>query len=222
MGAKQRPLLICFIGIDGSGKTTLAKVLANALFERGRKSKYIHNRFVPVLSKPFMVIGKLFFFRRKGKFENYLGYSATAKRVFKNSFIAVIYQYCLLLDYAFQTMMRLSLPLIFRRSVICDRYLYDTVTDISVDLNYSKARLKASLGAFSHLFPKPCLVFLVDIPEEIAYSRKTDIPALEFLKDRRTRYLDIAREYEMTILDGSQDASALKSIINTKLDEVIR
>ena len=220
MGYKKGTL-ICFIGIDGSGKTTQAKALAAALLDSGVKSKYVYNRFVPILARPFMAIGKLLFFRKKGKFENYQGYSVTAKRVFKHSFIAVIYQYCLLLDYAFQTLMRLGLPLVFRCNVICDRYLYDTAADISVDLNYSKEKMKAILGAFSHIFPKPFLVILVDIPEEIAYSRKTDIPALEFLKDRRARYLDIAREYNMTILDGSQDVAVLHSNLMTKLHEVL-
>ena len=112
--------------------------------------------------------------------------------------------------------------MILGQSVVCDRYIYDTVTDMAVDLNHSKERIRAALECFLHFFLKPCLVFLIDVPEETAYKRKVDIPSMDFLKERRTIYLDIAREYEMTILDGSQDEAKLKSMIQTRLDEVRR
>ena len=46
-----KPLLVCFIGIDGAGKTTLAKVLSSELQKNGLKNKYVYGRFVsPILN----------------------------------------------------------------------------------------------------------------------------------------------------------------------------
>ena len=217
----MRKFLFCFVGIDGSGKTTQAKALVNALEERGTKSRYIYNRFTPILSRPFMSIGGLLFFRGRRKFQNYDGYASTRGRVFKNRPLSIAYQFFLLFDYCLQTLARLSLPLIRGQSIICDRYIYDTAIDIAIDLDYSQARLRVTLDKLLRCFPRPDLIFLVDVPEEIAYQRKDDIPTMGFLKERRQLYLDIAKEYEMVILDGSQDTTELQSIIQTKLGEVM-
>lgn len=218
---KKGSIFICFIGIDGSGKTTQAESLVETLAHRGIKSKYIYNRFSPFLVKPFMSIGKVLFFRGKGKFENYEGYSFVRGRVFKNRPLSVAYQYCLLLDYSLQSLMRLSLPKIRGQSIVCDRYIHDTVVDIAVDLNHSRTKLKNTLQRFLLFLPKPDFVFLIDVPEEIAYQRKIDIPSIDFLKERREFYLDIGREYKMVVLDGSQDKAELRAIIQTKLGEVM-
>jgi len=217
----RKSILICFVGIDGSGKTTQAKALVRALAESGIRSRYIYNRFAPVLSRPFMSIGKLLFFRGKGKFENYQGYAATRGKVFKNRPLSIAYQYFLLFDYWLQSMVRIGPSLIRGQGIVCDRYAHDTVIDIAVDLAYSKETLRAMLKRFLGLFPKPDLTFLIDVPEEIAYQRKGDIPAIRFLEERRRLYLDIAREYKMVVLDGCQDEAELKSVIQAKLGEVM-
>ncbi len=55
-------IFVCFIGIDGSGKTTLA----NKVFETYKeisKLKFTYGRFIPILTKVLMYIGKRFFLK---------------------------------------------------------------------------------------------------------------------------------------------------------------
>jgi len=63
------------------------------------------------------------------------------------------------------------------------------------------------------------MVFFVDVPEEIACERKSDIPCIDYLKERRRIYLEIGREYGVTILNGSKDLTSLESEI---VNEVFR
>ena len=139
------------------------------------------------------------------------------KKVFKWSFLSTMYQYSVLLDYLFQTLFKVGIPRIFGKNVICDRYLYDVVVNIAVESDYSNDRIESMLRKISYLLPKPNLLFLVDLPEEIAYQRKDDVPTIEYLKKRREIYLDIGKEYGIVILDGSKKLKDLECEIEEKV-----
>ena len=73
----------------------------------------------------------------------------------------------------------------------CDRYIHDTViTDISANLGYDSVQSNILIKTLS-LVPKPDLIFYIDIPEEIAYSRKDDVPHINYLQVRKKLYDDL-------------------------------
>ncbi|VVB94973.1 Thymidylate kinase [uncultured archaeon] len=220
---KQKNLFICFTGMDGAGKTTLAKSLVEHLQSNGIKSRYVYNRYIPYLVRPVMKIGRIFFLRNKNFYNDYVNYSNTKRSISqKHHFLAKGYQSILLLDYFIQILIKIKLPLILNRNVICDRYIYDTiVTDLSVDFNYSSEDVRRLLAKILFLFPTPDVTFLIDLPEEIAFQRKNDIPSIDYLRDRRKNYLNIGKEYEMTVLDGSESLDKLKSVINECIRRII-
>ncbi len=217
----KRAFLICFVGMDGSGKTTQAQALVSALKTARIESRYVHNRFVAFLTWPLIIIGKNLFFRRKGKLEDYDQYCITRRRVFANRPLAATYQYLLLLDYLLQSTIRVRFPLVLGRSLVCDRYIYDTVVDLTVDLNYPAQKMEKVLKRSLSWLPKPDLVFLMTVPEEKAYQRKDDIPSLDFLKERRKIYLNMAARYGMTIVDGSGEPEELQQTIQNKVKAVM-
>ena len=216
--SKKKPFLVCFIGIDGSGKTTQAKALVRALEEHGIRSKYVWNRFEPRLTKPFMLAGKALFFRGKGMLQNYAEYSNTKKRLFQNPIIAILYQYLVLLDYLAQAVIHVRLPLLRGKNLVCDRYAHDTVADLAVDFGYS-IKTTSRLNRLLYLLPKPDIVFLIDVHEEIAYQRKDDVPSIEHLKERREIYL--AMRKGVIMLDGSKGDAELESLVLDKVKGVI-
>lgn len=216
---KSKAFLICFTGIDGTGKTTLSKELVKSLKRGGVKCKYVYGRLNPFILKPFILVGEWVFLREKDMFRNYSEYSNTKRRAIeKYSFLSRIYQQILLLDYVIQIFFRVKLPLIFGKNIICDRYVYDTViTDLSVDMNYSKDKVINMLNNLLRFFPKPNMTFLIDVPEEMAYKRKNDTPSIEYLKERRMVYLDVGKEYRMVILDGSKKLEELQREIEERV-----
>jgi thymidylate kinase len=212
---KKKGVFICFTGIDGAGKTTLAKFIVNDLQEGGIKASYVYSRYVPIVLRPVMLLGKLLFFRNKDFYRDYSGYSNTKKRVSKqHNILAVFYQHLLLFDYFIQILCKIKLPLLFGKNIISDRYIYDTlITDLSVDFNYSEEDVRDILNRLLFLFPEPSITFLVDLPEEIAYQRKDDVPSIEYLRDRRNIYLFIGKEFAMTLLDGSMLLDEVKAVV---------
>jgi len=209
---RDKVFLICFIGIDGSGKTTLSKELVKLFNKKGVKCKYVYARLNSLISKPLILLGHWLFLRNRNMFKNYVEYSATKKKLIKkHSLLSSIYQKILLFDYLLQMLFKVKLPMTLgKSSIVCDRYLFDTViTDLSVDMNYSKDETMRLIDKLLFFIPKPDVTFLIDISEEIAYHRKDDVPSIEYLKERRKRYLDIAKQYDMVILDGSRQLEEL-------------
>ena len=103
------------------------------------------------------------------------------------------------------------------KNIVCDRYIYDTVVDLATDLNYSDSKRNSVLRNFLRLSPKPDMIFLIDLPEEIAYQRKTDVPSINYLRERREIYLNIGKECGMTLLDGSKELGELENLILNKV-----
>lgn len=220
---RTKGFLICFTGIDGTGKTTLSKELVKSLKEREIECKYVYARLTPIISKPFMVIGRLIFLRGGNIFENYSDYSNTKRTAIEhNSFLSRIYQQILLFDYFFQVFFKVKIPLIFNKNIVCDRYIYDTViTDLSVDMNYSTDKVINMLDNLLRFFPEPDTTFLIDVPEEIAYQRKNDTPSIEYLKERRGIYLNVGNKYKMVILDGSKKLEELQCEIEKEVGKCL-
>ena len=80
-------------------------------------------------------------------------------------------------------------------------------------MNYSKGITTRELKRYSSLFPKPDIIFLVDVPAEIAYQRKCDVPSLSYLEERNKIYHSIQGEYGMIPLDGCKTVEELHGII---------
>jgi len=216
---KAKATIICFTGIDGSGKSTLAKTLVAELEQCGIESQYLYNRIEPLLTRPFVLLGKVLFFGGHGQKEDYRRYATTRAKVFGNRYLAIVYQFLILADYWWQMLLRMIKPLRLGKTIVCDRYIYDTVVNLAVDLNYSEDRMGKVLDRFSRLLPRPALVFVMDVPEEIALQRKDDTPALEYLKERRELYLYLGKKCGAIVLDGTKDLQELEGKIRDNVLE---
>ncbi len=215
---KSRAIFICFTGIDGSGKTTQAKLLVDWMKGHEIACKYVWNRYEPQMLKPFLLIVKKIFMHERSEPSRH-----TKKNMLvKHSLFAIIYLYFLLIDYFLQIYKRVTLPLLLGTSVICDRYIYDTIVDIALIFNYPSEQMNKLLAKSFKFVSHPDLVFLVDTPENIAYQRKDDIPSLDYLIQRREIYQKIAKENKMIILDGSKSIASLEEIIQKEVDSLMR
>lgn len=214
-GLESSGWLVCFVGIDGSGKSTLARALATIMEQRGMKCSYVWGGFNDsfTIFRPVVAAAKVSIFRK----DRFKGKSKTKGMVVKSSALSTIYQYLMLTDYIFQSSVRVRLPLALGRNVICDRYIYDLIVAVGVLLDYSVDRTMALLDRCLALLPKPDRVFLVDLPEELAFQRKDDVVSLDFLAVRRDIYLQIARQHRMTILDGSSDPGELAQLAASRV-----
>jgi dTMP kinase len=219
--SRQKGILVCLVGMDGTGKSTLSKKLVENMNEHGIKTKYVWSGLEPMILKPFFWVGKaLFIPRHEPTPGTYMRYSTTLRKVLRNPLMRTVYESIFCLDYAIQLLLNVRIPMMRGASVVSDRYVYDVLIDLAVVLSYTERKMSYMLRAFERLLPKPSLVLLIDAPEEVAIKRKDDIPSITHLSERRELYLSLAKQYGFTIIDGTNTLPALQSTIWSAVREI--
>ena len=201
----KRFKLINIIGIDGSGKTTLAKSLADDLKITDKSVHYRYCQYFAKLLYPIKLFAKLSVMRKTDEFGDYNHYNRT-KKATSNRFplLANIYAFTWLIDYIFQVFFKVTVPVLFGQKLIIDRYIFDIAVNLSLTTNNEIGYADKLIRFFLFFARQPDLVIFIDLPEEVAYSRKDDIQDIEYLKERRERYLALAETYNFIFLDGTK------------------
>jgi thymidylate kinase len=213
--------LICFIGMDGAGKTTLTVETARRLRDRGIRVARVYGRMVPVISRLLMVVGRSIFLRKHDTWQDYPNYVEHKKRVLRNPLLSRFHEASIWLDYLPQAFLKITLPLSLGLTVVCDRYLFDTVIgDLAVHLSYDNERVRRLLDSSFRFLPRPDRVFFIDLPEEIAIQRKDDVPHTAYLRERREFYLHISELYPMSKLDGQENPEMLMTEVMQHIDSL--
>jgi dTMP kinase len=201
------------MGIDGSGKTTLAKKLVEELTKNNIKCKYL-----------WWLEAENSVLRRTLRFLNHPSNEKSSKIKVYNprkspNFFMLIYQYLVLLDYSRQLISKVWLPTRIGKVIVCDRYIYDTIIAFSIEFNHSQKKFQRMFKLFSFLSPKPDIFFLVEVPDDEAFKRKDDIPSIESLSKPITIYKELGKQMDAKVIDGTKKLEELNSLI---WEEVIR
>lgn len=198
------PRLICFMGIDGSGKTTLAKELVKASEAQGIRYRYVWGNAQPIFLRPLRALAHLTILRKADMKKDNSNYErAKEEASTKFGFVSRIYSLVLILDYFIWLFIKVRLPLIMGKKIICDRYVFD----VAVNLHFLNKSLypdsKQLVHFFLRYFPSPDLLFFIDISPEVAFLRKADIPSVSFLQRRQAVYRQLGQEYKAIVLNGA-------------------
>lgn len=170
--ASNKTKIICFIGPDGSGKSTL-----------------VHH-FVDEAKKRSINVSHLWWLEgEKSLIRSLLRKIHTNKGLPNNNFTTgggnsfffkIFYPKIVLMDYFLFGFRNLTMELILKKRdyLVFDRYIYDPILYITEEFNYSYKYEEQLIKLFSNLLPRPNLVFLIEVPAEVSYSRKNDIVSL--------------------------------------------
>lgn len=238
---KPRPL-ICLTGIDGCGKSTQVARLATRLEAEGWPVSTVWCGGRPYLSQPAVWLAKRmlhaprrgpdgrFYSRepaRQAVANEFSTFVENSSRLFeKHPFLRRSWIDVSLFEHALEANVKIRPKLVGRRMVVSDRYLYRSVVNIVALLGLPLSSLPALLShpAF-RLAPTPLVYLLFDLPAEVAFGRKHDLPSIEYLNQRVPVYRALAELTDMVVIDATQDPDTVEdcvwSVVRERLEQTL-
>jgi thymidylate kinase len=203
-------MTLCHIfGIDGSGKTTFARTCVEELQRQGHAAAYVYAQHEPRLLAPIKWLARRTVIRHADPAADYAGYSRQKKATSsQHPALGRLYALLWILDYVVATQVRLAGPRLRRVPlVVVDRYYPDVAVNIAQAIGLDAAGQARLMRLFGRLLPKASISVWLDVPEAVAFARKNDIPAEQYLTERRTRYLSVADVLGAVRIDGTLPAA---------------
>jgi thymidylate kinase len=169
----RRGKIVCFVGVDGSGKSTLSKSLFEELQRKGFSVTYIwwlecENSLLRRFLRSFG--GK----RPSNMESDEIPVVARGNAPSLSIPIRNLYPFLVLLDYLRFGLSRTRgrIPRLKNSILILDRYHYDTIWALAYEFGFSDKMRRRVMSLFNDLLPKPDLLFIIEVPPEVSYERK--------------------------------------------------
>jgi len=189
--SQNSSIIVSFMGVDGSGKSTLIELLRKKLKNKFRKIKYIHLR-------PYLIL------LDKSTVQANPHKSKKTWPILLN-FFRILY-WLIIYRFFFYLFGNNSNQLI-----IFDRYAHDLMID---PIRY-KFNLPSRITKFIlNLFPNPVLWIVLNAPIKVLEKRKKELPTKELKRQIRS-YLNFAKQRKNSIVINTNNSiqSSLSLII---------
>ena len=195
----MRNRVICFSGIDGSGKTAHARLLFEELEAAGTKCQYKWLRY-----PHFLALLPLAIYEPR----NFKGKPSPAiapEKIFIKSQIKVsrpvttVWALILFVDSLLSMARNVYLPVLLNYTLIVDRFAIDTLLDIALDLR-EEGLIFSTIGKmFLRLVPRKSVVLIFDVEKSLAASRKGSLED-ESLSRKSDLYKRLGQIYHWNVI----------------------
>jgi thymidylate kinase len=116
--------------------------------------------------------------------------------------MAYIYSITLFVDTWLSVLTRIALPLLFKRTIICDRCVYDTLVDLAISVRNPVFK-NLALRVFANMMPKGKVIMLKASVETLR-KRRDDLLEDEDLELKVLLYEMLASKLNLIVLDSER------------------
>lgn len=187
---QRRGLLIAFVGMDGTGKSTLSRKAANLALMEGNSTILINPKTYFILERLVTIVRQFLSKRANNRPSTRYGGNPLLT-VGQKPLLLKLWPIVAIFDFLLYYFLLIRPALSVRNIVISDRYFYDRIIGFQY-YGYSN-NLISSLCY--RLTPRPDLLFVLDAPPLVARIReKEPRHEPEFYVTLRPLYLKLSRD----------------------------
>lgn len=215
--------IILFIGIDGTGKSTVSKNLYTNLSHVSKINKIWwlegENTYLRKLIRMI--------FKSNNISEKYAAnYSKTKSR--KTNFINYIYAFIVVIEYFRFFSIKKIISYFLHDYIIIDRYIYDTLISLKYEFDLDLFKINSNIFKISeYIFGKPLIIFYIDTDPITTYKRRKDeISSLNVQKRNNEIYNNLfnylkKNDYNIHKIDGNNNLNKVNNDIKKIMSCVI-
>ena len=208
-------MFICITGIDGVGKTTHVNLILEHLRNKGIKCEYKWLRFHHLISLPLLAFCRLAGYTRVST----LGgtQKCSYHEFYRSGFISFVYPWLLLMDTVLFTTVKVYIPMFSGTTIVCDRFVYDTLIDVAVATRDHKIYNRAVGKMFSKLMPVNARIVMLSLDKTTVLSRRGELMDDVTFDERYALYRSFSDEFGIRVVDNGGAVMDVNRLIISEL-----
>jgi len=200
---KRHPaFLVCFVGRDGTGKTTHAKYVWKEVTQVSKtiRVKYVWSRGFGHFLHPFLVVVRRLLLDSGAPKISQRSNASRRASVLKREPMKSLWAYVMITDHLLH-LARVRLALGLGYLVICDRWIIDTIVDVKCDLGKTLGRFLEAI--IEGLAPNPDFTFIMDTETSRLIERRLNVDN-DLLEHKRQSYLEYSRRKNSKVINTNE------------------
>lgn len=204
---RQRQPIICFMGLDGSGKSTCIDFAHKQLKNRGIDVEIVRAAYVVVIMSGLIKIGKKLLMQKDSNpfSGDYKAYLDNMRKHSEKGFAYKVFSLLTTLEFKMQIFFRIRVKHAMGKTLLVDRYIYDNVVTYAANLGLGTEYMEETLNRKWKHAPRPDKIIYIKTPVNVCFSRKDDTPDPLYLEIREPLYNEIAERHQAITISGNQD-----------------
>lgn len=207
----KKPMFICIMGIDGVGKTAHANLILQYLSNRGIRSKYLWGRCYHCISLPLFAFSRLAGYTYSPSIEG--KQICTNHEFYRSNTLSSICPWLLWLDMVIFTIIKIQIPMYLGKTIVCDRFIYDSLIDIAISTRDQEIYKKFVCGLFLDLIPKNAQFIMLDLEKPTILSRRPEIMYDTTFDDRYKLYERFKDIFKIITINNSGNIKDVNNLI---------
>ena len=195
------PRFIYITGCDGAGKTTQAQLMIARLRAEGQKVRHVWLRFPFLLSVPLLIYARwrgLSWSEKTNGVRH--GYWDFSRSILLRSLLPLL----LFGDACLAGAIRIYLPLLLGRTVVCERFVLDMIADLTVAYGDLSFLTSYQARLYLRLIPPESAITILEVDEKTIRNRRPDLESDRRLTERLELYKKIAAKFDIPMVSNTQ------------------